>query len=183
MQCTPFADLITNKKSSALAELFLFVIANNLFHRFSGKRKLCFTSFYYHAVFSAHKYCYCTAGENTKRNIKILFSAACIYAFYRYRSACRHETERIFIFHKKFYQQISEKILTNPFCLDILSYASDGILCNGSTADSDSVCWGSNPYIPAKTKQHLFGVLFLFSLGEYFAYCKESPARSDLFYA
>ena len=26
-------------------------------------------------------------------------------------------------------------------------------------------------------------VLFLFSLGEYFAYCKESPARSDLFYA
>ena len=27
-----------------------------------------------------------------------------------------------------------------------------GILCNGSTADSDSVCWGSNPYIPARKK-------------------------------
>ena len=25
-----------------------------------------------------------------------------------------------------------------------------GELCNGSTADSDSVCWGSNPYSPAK---------------------------------
>ena len=28
-----------------------------------------------------------------------------------------------------------------------------------------------------------FRVLFLFSLGEYFAHCKESPARSDPFYA
>ncbi len=27
-----------------------------------------------------------------------------------------------------------------------------GELCNGSTTDSDSVCWGSNPYCPAKTK-------------------------------
>ena len=25
-------------------------------------------------------------------------------------------------------------------------------LCKGSTADSDSVCWGSNPYSAAKTK-------------------------------
>ena len=24
-----------------------------------------------------------------------------------------------------------------------------GELCNGSTTDSDSVCWGSNPYSPA----------------------------------
>ena len=27
-----------------------------------------------------------------------------------------------------------------------------GELCNGSTTDSDSVCWGSNPYSPAKKK-------------------------------
>ena len=26
-----------------------------------------------------------------------------------------------------------------------------GELCNGSTTDSDSVCWGSNPYSPAKS--------------------------------
>ena len=25
-------------------------------------------------------------------------------------------------------------------------------MCNGSTADSDSACWGSNPYSPAKRK-------------------------------
>ena len=34
-------------------------------------------------------------------------------------------------------------------------------LCNGSTADSDSVCWGSNPYSAAKTKNH-HTVVFLF---------------------
>ena len=34
-------------------------------------------------------------------------------------------------------------------------------LCNGSTADSDSVCWGSNPYSAAKTKAH-HKVCFLF---------------------
>ena len=28
-----------------------------------------------------------------------------------------------------------------------------GELCNGSTTDSDSVCWGSNPYSPAKNRQ------------------------------
>ena len=28
-----------------------------------------------------------------------------------------------------------------------------GELCNGSTTDSDSVCWGSNPYSPAKERQ------------------------------
>ena len=26
-------------------------------------------------------------------------------------------------------------------------------LCNGSTTDSDSVCWGSNPYSAAKKKR------------------------------
>ena len=30
-----------------------------------------------------------------------------------------------------------------------------GELCNGSTADSDSVCWGSNPYSPAKKSENL----------------------------
>ena len=29
-----------------------------------------------------------------------------------------------------------------------------GELCNGSTTDSDSVCWGSNPYTPAKIKRY-----------------------------
>ena len=29
-----------------------------------------------------------------------------------------------------------------------------GELCNGSTTDSDSVCWGSNPYSPAKIKRY-----------------------------
>ena len=33
------------------------------------------------------------------------------------------------------------------------SALNKGELCNGSTADSDSVCWGSNPYSPAKEKQ------------------------------
>ena len=27
-------------------------------------------------------------------------------------------------------------------------------LCNGSTTDSDSVCWGSNPYSAAKSKRY-----------------------------
>ena len=40
-----------------------------------------------------------------------------------------------------------------------------GELCNGSTTDSDSVCWGSNPYSPAMKKaiakkQLLFSVIF-----------------------
>ena len=34
-------------------------------------------------------------------------------------------------------------------------------LCNGSTADSDSVCWGSNPYSAAKIKNRpLWSVLY-----------------------
>ena len=37
-----------------------------------------------------------------------------------------------------------------------------GELCNGSTADSDSVCWGSNPYSPAKEKRPPHGGLFSF---------------------
>ena len=32
----------------------------------------------------------------------------------------------------------------------VSAQANIGELCNGSTTDSDSVCWGSNPYSPAK---------------------------------
>ena len=35
-----------------------------------------------------------------------------------------------------------------------------GELCNGSTTDSDSVCWGSNPYSPARTKHRKSGAFF-----------------------
>ena len=37
-----------------------------------------------------------------------------------------------------------------------------GEWCNGNTADSDSVFWGSNPYSPAKEKQTTFVVCFSF---------------------
>ncbi len=40
-----------------------------------------------------------------------------------------------------------------------------GELCNGSTTDSDSVCWGSNPYSPAKNKPPNRVVLFLAKKG------------------
>jgi hypothetical protein len=33
-------------------------------------------------------------------------------------------------------------------------------LCNGSTTDSDSVCWGSNPYSPANTSEQFVPRLF-----------------------
>ena len=35
-------------------------------------------------------------------------------------------------------------------------------LCNGSTTDSDSVCWGSNPYSAAKKTDHDFMVCFFY---------------------
>ncbi len=38
-------------------------------------------------------------------------------------------------------------------------------LCNGSTTDSDSVCWGSNPYSAAKTKPRSSDCGFVFSTG------------------
>ena len=38
-------------------------------------------------------------------------------------------------------------------------------LCNGSTTDSDSVCWGSNPYSAAKNKDHDFSWSLFFSMG------------------
>ena len=42
---------------------------------------------------------------------------------------------------------------------------SKGELCNGSTADSDSVCWGSNPYSPARTKHRKRRCFFSFWQG------------------
>ncbi len=51
-------------------------------------------------------------------------------------------------------------MLTNRFCSAIIQNVAErkrhnisiGELCNGSTADSDSVCWGSNPYSPVNAK-------------------------------
>ena len=37
-----------------------------------------------------------------------------------------------------------------------------GELCNGSTTDSDSVCWGSNPYSPAKIKASSYRVVLFY---------------------
>ena len=45
-----------------------------------------------------------------------------------------------------------------------------GELCNGSTTDSDSVCWGSNPYSPAiDPHSSEWGSLF-------FTSCRLTPA-------
>ncbi len=47
-------------------------------------------------------------------------------------------------------------------CYNKFRFKNIGELCNGSTTDSDSVCWGSNPYSPGKTKDHpRGGLLFL----------------------
>ena len=58
-------------------------------------------------------------------------------------------------FRKKDFQKIKiklKKVLTNRFFCDRILNVQANIaeLCNGSTADSDSVCWGSNPYSAAK---------------------------------
>ena len=41
-----------------------------------------------------------------------------------------------------------------------------GELCNGSTTDSDSVCWGSNPYSPAKNSNPSYDGLLFFCFVE-----------------
>ena len=58
--------------------------------------------------------------------------------------------------------------MTNGFlCVRIIKRQSEkeylAELCSGSTADSDSVCLGSNPYSPAKEKQTIirWSVFFL----------------------
>ena len=62
---------------------------------------------------------------------------------------------------KKF-QKTLKKVLTNQNESDIIYNVSEreqnllkkekliAVLCKGSTADSDSVCWGSNPYTAVK---------------------------------
>ena len=45
----------------------------------------------------------------------------------------------------------------------IINHVHDfGELCNGSTTDSDSVCWGSNPYSAAKPQMAYLSHLWLF---------------------
>ena len=51
----------------------------------------------------------------------------------------------------KFDKKLSKKLLTNRFfCVTIVKRKSEAELCNGSTADSDSVRLGSNPGSAAK---------------------------------
>ena len=61
----------------------------------------------------------------------------------------------------------TKKVLTNQEKFDIMFFVK-AVLCNGSTTDSDSVCWGSNPYTAAKKETANFkrNLLFpfLFSL-------------------
>ena len=59
----------------------------------------------------------------------------------------------------KFFQK---KDLTTPHSVCIIAMRLEE-WCNGSTTDSDSVCWGSNPYSSANKKDiTLCGVFFLF---------------------
>lgn len=58
-----------------------------------------------------------------------------------------------------------------------------GELCNGSTTDSDSVCWGSNPYSPANTSEQFVPrlfyariLLFTAALGHFFFASKYSES-------
>ena len=45
--------------------------------------------------------------------------------------------------------------------LELLSVKPIAELCNGSTADSDSVCWGSNPYSAANERATQKGGFFV----------------------
>ena len=42
----------------------------------------------------------------------------------------------------------------------IIIHVAIARLCKGSTTDSDSVCWGSNPYSPANTSEQIVPRLF-----------------------
>ncbi len=52
---------------------------------------------------------------------------------------------------RKNFEKIDKNLLDLFKNCDIICIAqlNIGELCNGSTTDSDSVCWGSNPYSPA----------------------------------
>ena len=58
-------------------------------------------------------------------------------------------------------------------------------LCNGSTTDSDSVCWGSNPYSAAKKETANFkrNLLFpfLFSLSKKRVFAVEKMDKMNIF--
>ena len=55
-----------------------------------------------------------------------------------------------------------KKIGYNKFCRN--KHVAE--LCNGSTTDSDSVCWGSNPYSTA-TAPKLFGALLFRGVAQF----------------
>ena len=62
-----------------------------------------------------------------------------------------------------FAQKLLQKLLTNRFfCVTIVKRKSKAELCNGSTADSDSVRLGSNPGSAAK-KSSFFGTRIFLS--------------------
>ena len=64
------------------------------------------------------------------------------------------------------FQKDFKKHLTNRNFNDIICrHENIAELCNGSTADSDSVCWGSNPYSAAKEKRPSSDGLFSLLLG------------------
>ena len=58
-------------------------------------------------------------------------------------------------FFKKYLDKLNKKDI-------IVLLQNFGELCNGSTTDSDSVCWGSNPYSPAKKKALTLWLVFSF---------------------
>ena len=58
-----------------------------------------------------------------------------------------------------------QKRLDNP-CATLYNTSCKfhiAVLCNGSTADSDSVCWGSNPYTAAKKTANRLRLAVFFS--------------------
>ena len=62
----------------------------------------------------------------------------------------------IYFFEKKAKKSFKKSKLMLDFLKNdgIINLVHDfGELCNGSTTDSDSVCWGSNPYSPATKKR------------------------------
>ena len=89
------------------------------------------------------------------------------------------------------YKQIyfCQKYLTNPFCYARIykhqtrvQYLAE--LCKGSTADSDSVCLGSNPSSAAKKKADcesnlLFSVIF--ACGEFYCFAVIFGLRRVIF--
>ncbi len=76
---------------------------------------------------------------------------SCLFPFFSAKNSPR----------KNFFKKI-EKMLDKweRYCYN--NIRADAELCNGSTTDSDSVCWGSNPYSAAK-KSSFFGTRIFLS--------------------